>query len=66
LARIGDTVRVVLTTEGDGHSCLCWLVDMSTVGPPKMRKTFSTAGKPSAPPSPAFLLASSSFAATRL
>jgi hypothetical protein len=34
--------------------------------PPKMRKTFSTAGKTSAPPSPPSFLASSSFAATRL
>jgi hypothetical protein len=34
--------------------------------PPKMRKTFSTAGKPPTSPSPPYFLASPSFAATRL
>jgi hypothetical protein len=34
--------------------------------PPKMRKTFSTARKPPASPSPPSFLASSSFAAARL
>jgi hypothetical protein len=39
---------------------------MSTVGPPKIRKMFSTAGKPPASPSPPSFLASSSFAAAWL
>jgi hypothetical protein len=39
---------------------------MSTVAPPKMRKTFSTAGKPLASPSPPSFLASPTFAAARL
>jgi hypothetical protein len=34
--------------------------------PPKMRKTFSTVGKPPASPSPSSFLASPSFAAARL
>jgi hypothetical protein len=34
--------------------------------PPKMRKTFSTVGKPPASPSPPSFLASPSFAAARL
>jgi hypothetical protein len=40
-------------------------LNMSTVGPPKMRNTFSTAGKPPASPSPLSFLASASFAAAR-
>jgi hypothetical protein len=47
-------------------SRLRWLLDMSTVGPPKMRKTFSTAGKPPASPYPSSFLASPSFAAVQL
>jgi hypothetical protein len=43
------------------RSCLRWLLDMSTAAPPKMRKTFSTARKPPAPPSPLSFLASSFF-----
>jgi hypothetical protein len=74
LAAEGDGVpRPVM--EGGGAfsaartSCcsrLRWLLDMSTVGPPKMRKTFSTAGKPPASLSPLSFLASPSFAAARL
>jgi hypothetical protein len=48
------------------RSRLRWRLDMSTVGPPKMRKPFSTAWKPPASPSPPSFLASPSFAAARL
>jgi hypothetical protein len=41
------------------------LAAMSTVAPPKMRNTFSTAGKPPASPSPPSFLTSASFAAAR-
>jgi hypothetical protein len=84
LTRVGDAVRVILATEGDGvlrpveeggRSLLCGedLVPLPlalAIGhvdgwPPKMRKTFSTAGKPPASPSPPSFLASPSFAAVR-
>jgi hypothetical protein len=48
------------------RSRLRWLLDMFTVNPPKMRKTFSNAGKSSAPLSPPSFLASPSFEAARL
>jgi hypothetical protein len=44
--------RSLLRDEDSCRSRLRWLLDMSTVGPPKMRKTFSTAGKPPASLSP--------------
>jgi hypothetical protein len=45
---------------------LALVLDISTVGPPKMRKMFSTTGKPPTSPSPLSFLASPSFAAARL
>jgi hypothetical protein len=47
------------------RSRLRWRLDMSTVGPPKMRKAFSTAGKSAASPSPPSFLASSFFTVAR-
>jgi hypothetical protein len=52
--------------RGENLVPLRWRLDMSTVGPPKMRKTFSIVGKPPASLSPPSFLASSPFAAAWL
>jgi hypothetical protein len=56
----------LLAARTSCHSRLRWLLDLSTVGPPKMRKTFSTTGKPPTSLSPPSFLASPFFAAARL